>query len=156
MTPIVDQPGNPRLMKGYLDTSSTSTTSVTVTRLIPRAYDVYVYVDGDNRTYDRPGLYTISSTGTSATTIRSIDAASTNFSGVFKEANNSKGNYVKFSITGSDVTVTATPAPGSGTQRAPINAIEIVPSATVFARHQRVIRRDQRDRDGARRRWLAS
>ena len=128
--PIADQPGNLRMMKGYLDSNSTSTTTVTVTRLVRRAYDVYVYADGDNRTYDRPGLYTISSGGIAGTTIRSIDAASTNFSGVFKEASNSKGNYVKFSITGSDVTVTATPATGSGTQRAPVNAIEIVPSAS--------------------------
>ena len=154
--PIADQPGNLRMMKGYLDSSSTSTTTVTVTRLVRRAYDVYVYADGDNRTYDRPGLYTISSGGIAGTTIRSIDAASTNFSGVFKEASNSKGNYVKFSITGSDVTVTATPAPGSGTQRAPVNAIEIVPSASVVRRHQRVLRRHQRDRDGRHRRRPAS
>ena len=29
MTPIADQAGNQRMMKGYLDTSSTSTTTVT-------------------------------------------------------------------------------------------------------------------------------
>ena len=27
--------------------------------LVPRAYDVYVYADGDNRTYDVPAVYTI-------------------------------------------------------------------------------------------------
>src|SRR6185312_3872240 len=94
MLPTVDQPGDGRLMKGYLDTTTTSTTTVSVSRLLPRAYDVYVYVDGDNRTYDRAALYTISGSAIAPTTIRAIDAASTNFSGLFKEANNSKGNYV--------------------------------------------------------------
>ena len=50
-TPIVDGPGNHRLMKGYIDSSSTSTTTVVVAGLAQRTYDVYVYVDGDNRTY---------------------------------------------------------------------------------------------------------
>ena len=53
MTPITDQAGDRRMMRGYLDSSNTSTTTVSVARLIPRAYDVYVYVDGDNRTYNR-------------------------------------------------------------------------------------------------------
>src|SRR5262249_44034209 len=47
-TPLVDQPGNRRMMKGYLDTSSTSVTTITVAGLVQGTYDVYVYVDGDN------------------------------------------------------------------------------------------------------------
>ena len=41
-TPITDQAGNRRLMKGYLDTSNTSVTTVTVVGLGSGPYDVYV------------------------------------------------------------------------------------------------------------------
>ena len=64
--PVIDQPGNARLMKGYLDTSNTSETIVTVKGLSPGAYSVYVYVDGDNRDYSRSADYSISGTGFTA------------------------------------------------------------------------------------------
>jgi hypothetical protein len=128
MTPITDAPGNARMMKGYLDTTSTSTTTVSVTGLSPRAYDVYVYVDGANSMYVRSGAYTISGAGMTTTTITAVDAASTNFSATFIRANNSAGNYVKFTIDAGGFTLTATPgAAATATRRAPVNGIQIVP-----------------------------
>jgi hypothetical protein len=127
-TPITDAAGSRRMMKGYLDTSSTSVTTVTVTGLASATYDVYVYADGDNKSYSRTAAYRISGTGITATTINLTDAASTNFSGSFSRANNSSGNYVRFSFTGKGFTLTATPVSGGNTTlRAPINGIQIVP-----------------------------
>jgi hypothetical protein len=123
--PLADQPGNPRMMRGYLDTTSTSVTTVTVSGLVPRAYDVYVYADGDNRGYSRSAAYNISGPGITSTTIDLTDPANTNFSGVFKEGT----NYVKFTINATGFTLTATPTqPASGTRRAPVNGIQIVPA----------------------------
>lgn len=129
-TPITDQAGNARMMKGYLDTSNTSVTTVTVTGLVQRAYDVYVYADGDNRSYARSAAYKISGSGITSTSVSLTDRASTNFSATFTEAHGSAGNYVKFTINATGFTLTATPTlPTSGTRRAPVNAIEIVPAA---------------------------
>jgi hypothetical protein len=129
MTPIADQPGNARLMKGYLDTSSTSVTTVTVSGLPSGSYDVYVYVDGDNR-YTRSGAYRISGTGITATTVNVTDLANTHFSGTFTQATGGSGNYVKFSITATGFAVTATPLTSTTTSlRAPLNAIQIVAAA---------------------------
>jgi hypothetical protein len=119
-------------MKGYLDTSSSSVTTVTVAGLAPGAYDVYVYVDGDNRTYTRTGAYRITGTGITPVTMNLADPADTNFAGSFSEATATSviGNYLKFSITGDGFTLTATPASSTNaTLRAPINAIQIVRSA---------------------------
>lgn len=44
-TQITDGPGNPRMMKGYLNTSNTVPTKVNVTGLTPRSYDVYIYIE---------------------------------------------------------------------------------------------------------------
>jgi hypothetical protein len=122
------------MMKGYLDTTSSSTTQVMVAGLAFRAYDVYVYVDGDNRTYERSAAYTISGPGITSTTINLTDRASTNFSGTFTRANNSAGNFVKFSIIGTGFTIAATPTtPVSGTRRAPVNGIQIVPLSSTDA-----------------------
>ena len=127
-TPIVDQPGNARLMKGYLDTSTTSTTTVTVAGLSPGAYDVYVYIDGDNHEFTRTGIYTLAPSGGTATTIKATDVAYVNFSGSFTRAADSNGNYVKFTIVGGGFTLTASPGVSTNTtRRAPVNAIEIVP-----------------------------
>ena len=134
MTPIADQPGNARLMKGYLDTTSTSTTTVTVTGLSPRSYDVYVYVDGDNGVTERSAAYTISGAGITTKTINLTDAANTNFCGTFTSTDNSNGNYVRFSISGSAFTLTATPNLSTlRTRRAPVNGIQIVPAPPTTA-----------------------
>ena len=81
MLPTVDQPGDRRMMKGYLDSANTSTTTVSVARLVPGTYDVYVYVDGDNRTYDCPANYTLSGPGLTPTTIEVIDPPAPIFPG---------------------------------------------------------------------------
>jgi uncharacterized membrane protein len=128
-TPIGDQAGNARLMKGYLDTADTSVTTVSVAGLANAAYDVYVYADGDNNSEARTGAYRISGTGITPTTISLTDAANTNFSSTFTEATNSAGNYVKFSIVASGFTLTATPGASTGNKRAPVNGVQIVPTA---------------------------
>ncbi len=128
-TPIADQSGNPRLMKGYLDTPGPSTT-VAIAGLAQGTYDVYVYADGDNRSYARSAAYTISGPGIAQSTVGLTDAASTDFATAFTPAVNSNGNYVKFTVTGSGFTITATPTvAATATLRAAINAVQIVPSA---------------------------
>ncbi|MDQ3213316.1 MAG: hypothetical protein M3Q85_11630, partial [Acidobacteriota bacterium] len=128
-TPITDAAGNARMMRGYLDTSSTTTTTVRVSGLPARTYDVYVYADGGNHVYARTAAYTISGPGITSRTINLIDAASTNFSTTFNQASNSSGNYVKFTITASEFTLTARPVSGANTTlRAPVNGIQIVPA----------------------------
>ena len=130
MTPALDAAGNPRLMKGYLDTPGTSATTITVAGLTPQYYDVYVYADGDSRAYDRGAAYTISGPGITTTTVNLIDRASTNFAGTFTRANNSGGNYVKFTVNASGFTVTAKPTGlPDATRRAPVNGIQVVPTA---------------------------
>ena len=62
-TGVADQAGNRRMMMGYLDSTSTSTTTVAVAGLPSAVYDVYVYADGDNRSYARTASYTISGAG---------------------------------------------------------------------------------------------
>jgi len=129
-TPIADGAGDARMMRGYLDTSSTSTTTVNIAGLAPRAYDVYVYVDGANKSFQRTGTYTISGPGMTTTTITATDAASADFAGVFQRADHSAGNYVKFTVNGSSFTLSATPGPAAtDTRRAPINGVQIVPAA---------------------------
>jgi hypothetical protein len=127
--PITDTPGNFRMMKGYLDTVGQNTV-VTVTNLPQRAagYDIYVYADGTNWGATRTGTYQISGAGIITTSITLTDAAKTDFSGTFLQANNSSGNYVKFTITATGFTLTAIPGPASdGTKRAPVNGIQIIP-----------------------------
>jgi fibronectin type 3 domain-containing protein len=120
--PITDSAGNYRMMRGYLDDTATSTTTVTVSNLpstyTSSGYDVYVYCDGDNATYTRTGSYTVGTT-----TINATDNGSVNFSGTFVQANNSAGNYVVFSNqTAASFTLSATPV----NTRAPVNGIQIV------------------------------
>jgi hypothetical protein len=127
-TPAADQAGNRRMMLGYLDSTSTSTTTVAVAGLAQAAYDVYVYADGDNRSYARTASYTISGAGIATAAAALTDAANATFSGTFVRASGGSGNYVKFTITGGAFTIAATPAAGgNATMRAPINAIQIVP-----------------------------
>src|SRR6185369_13224714 len=125
--PVTDQAGNRRMMKGYLDNGSGGVITVSVAGLPAGAYDVYVYADGDNNGFTRTGAYRISGAGITTTTINLTDPGNTNFNGTFTQANNSVGNYVKFSITAGGFTLTATPASASGmTLRAPVNGIQIV------------------------------
>ena len=126
-TSITDAAGNFRMMKGYLDTASTSVTTVTVSSLASHAngYSVYVYFDGDNGSATRKAVYRIAGSGITTTTINGTDRGGVNFSGAFTQAN----NYVKFTINAAGFTLTATP--GSSTDqypRAPVNGIQIIPN----------------------------
>jgi len=128
--PITDTPGNNRMIRGYLDTVG-ATTSVTVTGLPANAagYNVYVYADGDNGAVQRTATYQISGPGISSTSVSLTDNPNTNFNGVFQQANSSAGNYVLFTITATQFTITAIPGPSGDTNpRAPVNAIQIVPN----------------------------
>ena len=103
--------------------------AVTVAGLPGGTYDVYVYVDGDGGG-SRTGSYRISGAGITTTTVTLTDPGNTNFDATFTQANNSTGNYVKFSIDATGFTLTATPGPASdGRSRAPVNAIQIVSTA---------------------------
>jgi len=128
--PITDQAGNVRLMEGYLDTGAVHTSTITVNGLPASAtgYNVYVYADGDNRAASRAGLYQINGAGITTTSVSLTDAPNTNFSGTFTQANNSNGNYAVFTINAGGFTLSAIPSAATdGTQRAPLNGIQIVP-----------------------------
>ncbi|HEY3321774.1 MAG TPA: PA14 domain-containing protein [Planctomycetota bacterium] len=121
---IQDNPGNFRMMRGHLDTSDLSTTTVTVSGLpasfTSAGYSVYVYADGNNIT-NQAGLYTIGNTSQTL-----YDAA--NFGGAYARAYNSAGNYLLFKgLTTSSFTLTAVPSLlGATPARAPVNAIQVV------------------------------
>jgi hypothetical protein len=126
-TPISDTAGNTRMMKGYLDTSNTSATTVSVKGLSGGTYDLYVYTDGDNHGYARTASYNLTGPGITSTTTQVTDTANTNFSSTFTEGRNSSGNYVKFTFTGTEFTLKATPiSGGNSTLRAPVNGLQIV------------------------------
>jgi hypothetical protein len=138
----VDQDAN--LMKGYLDTNDTSTTTVSISDLPATwaKYDVYVYLDGD-ASAGRAGNYTIMSTndGTDVATVS--DTANWNVGvaagGTFTRANENAhesstnpgftaGNYLVFPGR-SDLSFTLTAQgslAGALPPRAPINAIQLV------------------------------
>ncbi len=129
--PVADTPGNARMMKGYLDNGSGNSTTVTVANLppSPTGYDVYVYTDGDNGAITRTATFTISGSGVTTASTGVTYAAGVVFSGAFTQANNSAGNYVKFSINATGFTLNAIPGTSSdGYKRAPVNGIQIVPS----------------------------
>ena len=106
-------------------------TTISVTGLDNRDYDIYVYADGDNRTFTRSAAYTVSGPGIVTTTATLIDQANTNFSGGLIPGNNSAGNYIRLSMTGTAFTLTAMPLTGgNSTLRAPVNGIQIVPKGS--------------------------
>jgi len=123
---ITDTAGNFRMMKGYVNTSNTSTTTVTVSGLASHSYAVYLYFNENTHGATRTAAYTISGTGITTTTINGTYTAQ--FNGTFTQANNSVGNYVKFTITATGFTVTAAPVSSTDSNlRAPVNGIQIVP-----------------------------
>lgn len=128
---IPNNPGDFRMMRGYLDTSNTTSTNVTVYDLsasfTTNGYDVYVYFDGDNPGESRTANFRIRSTIVSGT-----DAAGVDFSGTFIQAiAGSEGNYLVIpGLTEDRFTLEAIPGPTSGTSRkAPVNSIQIVAHA---------------------------
>jgi hypothetical protein len=115
------------MMKGYLDNINTSVTTVTVAGLPSAAYHVYVYSDGDNKAYTRTASYKLTGPGITAMTIGLTDAPNRNFSGTFTQGAGSAGNYVKFTFTGTEFTLSATPGTSTNLNvRAPVNGIQIV------------------------------
>ena len=74
---------------------------MTVTGLVRRAYDVYVYADGDNRTYDRPRSvhHQQRRHRRDDDPINRPTREHEFFRTMFRSASDSKGNYVKFTIT---------------------------------------------------------
>jgi hypothetical protein len=118
------------MMRGYLDSGNTTTTTVNVSGLPSNfsRYNVWVYFDGDNATNDRVSSFTLG-----GQTLFGRDAANVNFNGTFvqvpdtsttnQQANTPAGNYLVFTgVTGSSFTISTTPAFGI---RAPLNALQI-------------------------------
>ncbi|MCU1241448.1 MAG: hypothetical protein JWO71_2174, partial [Candidatus Acidoferrum typicum] len=63
LSSVLDQAGNNRMMRGYLDTGNAHPTVVTVANLNSGTYNIYVYADGDNGTSTRTGSYQLSGPG---------------------------------------------------------------------------------------------
>jgi hypothetical protein len=125
--PIADSPGDCRMMKGYLDNGEGNVTTVNVSGLLPspKGYDIYVYVDADNESENKTGTYSIGGPGITSLSVTATDLANTDFTGAFQQAQNSPGNYVKFSgVNATTFTLIASPQSG---HRAPVNAMQIVP-----------------------------
>ncbi len=142
---IADTPGNNRMMKGYLDTSSSnpfvsSDTLVTVSNLpsvfTGGGFDLYVYYDGliNVGSANRVGQYEVfngpNTAGPLLGTIYGADTSS--FAGTFirasgtTAANATSGNYVEFTgLHAGTFTLQAFGAAGD-VPRAPINGIQIV------------------------------
>lgn len=137
-----DDPGNDRMMKGYLDTSSadpydSSTTTVELFN-IPNnyttgGYDLYIYYDGLFTVGNPPraGEYQVFDVSNNLVgTIYAVDSAS--YAGSFIQAsgtsiaNATSGNYIEFTdLTSRMITIEATGVAGD-VPRAPINGIQIV------------------------------
>jgi hypothetical protein len=119
------------MMRSYLDTSTTTSTNVTVSDL-PEAftangYDVYVYFDGDNVDDSRTANYRIG-----PTTVSGTDAAFVDFSGTYTGAiADSAGNYVVIpGLTEDRFTLEAIGSTSTdANRRAPVNGIQIVARA---------------------------
>jgi hypothetical protein len=128
---IADQPGNVRMMKGYLDNGFQDTTTVTVSGLPsdPNGFNVYVYAQGSTNNSTNTGIYQISGTGITTSSVALT--YNSNFNGTFTRATASSpiGNYVVFTIPNvSGFTLSAIPSTSSTSyKRAPLNGIQIVP-----------------------------
>jgi len=122
---IVNDPGNKRLMRGYLTllgTAPPEAPTVTVEGLaavFPHGYEVLVYFDGDNKA-DWVTNYYLGAAMRTGT-----DPAKVNFSGAFVEDTGSGGNYLRFGPLADDEFI-LTAVPQTGTTSAAINAIQIL------------------------------
>jgi hypothetical protein len=147
-------PGDLKMMKGYLDSTDTSTTSVTVAGLpasiTSAPYRVVLYYDGDNGVNDRVGKYAITGNPTGNATFWARDAANQTFSGVYLAGqspvdpiagggaidNNATaaltvpaGNFLVFTgLTGDTFTLTAQSSVASdATNRSAVQGFQIIP-----------------------------
>jgi hypothetical protein len=132
---FIDAPGDTRMMNGYLDPrSSTLPATINVTGLpdpMNSGYDVYVYCysyidSSDTRLYEYSigsTTHSVTQTGPSTSTFPGYALASGADGG-----SAGAGNYVVFrNVTGSSFTLSAQPRTSTyGTQRAPVNGIQIV------------------------------
>jgi hypothetical protein len=86
-TGTVAGPGNYHMMKGYLDSTETSVTSVNVANLpaslTGSPYSVIMYYDGDNGANNRVGKYSISGATTGNATYWGRDAGNATYVGAF-------------------------------------------------------------------------
>ena len=129
---ITEAAGDRRMMKGFVNTANTGSTTVTISGLgapySTNGYDVYVYADGDNGTATRSGTYRIG-------TRSYVCTDSSSFSGSYALGSNRTGNYMIFpNVTGTSFTLTATPGTSSdATKQAPINGLQIVAHAQAAA-----------------------
>jgi hypothetical protein len=147
-----------RMMNGYLDSSDTSITTVTLSNLpasitsVP--YSVILYYDGDNGDNNRVGRYAVLGATTGNAVYWARDAANANFAGTFLPAqstvdplagggsidNNATaaltvpaGNMMIFSgLSGSGFTLTAQSSVASdATNRSAIQGFQIMPTSLV-------------------------
>jgi alpha-glucosidase len=156
-------PGDARMMLGYLDTSDSSVTTVTISG-VPASfqasgYRVIIYYDGENNGNNRVGAYTLN-----GVTLYARDAGNSVFTGLYAKGqsstaptgaqdNNSAGalqipagNYIEFTnLTAASLTLTARASVSSDTiNRAPVNGIQIIanPASTPMATTQHVLSPD--------------
>ncbi len=131
--PLTNFGGDFALIRGYLDSTDSSTTSVTVTGLKFPFYDLIVYAAGDNGSATRVGQYLLNNTISKY--VRD-NVSNPDFAGAYTEADSisggpdaAPGNYCRFRrLTGSRFTLTAHGEFASdGHPRAPLNALQIVP-----------------------------
>jgi len=157
-TGTVNAPGGFQMMKGYLDSSDTSVTSVNVANLpaslTAAPYSVIMYYDGDNGGSERVGKYSITGATTGNATYWGRDAANSTFAGAYIQGqsatdpiagggaidNNSAaaltvpaGNMIIFrGVTGSGFTLSAQSSVSSdGTNRSAIQGFQILPDTLV-------------------------
>ncbi len=128
-TPITDQAGNRRLMKGHLNTTSTSVTSRDRGWFADRELR-RVRVRRRQTTAPAPGQAPTESAAPGSRPRRSTSPTrpTPTSAAHSPRPTNSNGNYVKFTVTASGFTLTATPVGTFGTRRAPVNAVQIVPT----------------------------
>ena len=132
---IPDDPGDLRMMRGYLD-GGDAPSSVTISGLAPdpAGYYVYVYADGDNGGAVRSGTYSVADDAGGTHSVAITDAEGVDFDGSYVRADDGAGNYAVFFVAGDGFTLTATPGPASdGTPRAPLNGLQIVHGDRLFA-----------------------
>jgi len=119
---VPNDPGNLRLMRGYIRNLGTDPATVTLTGLgtvFGGTYDVLVYFDGANQGTAWAADYRIG-----AVTLRGTDPANTDFTGAFIQDGGAGGNYLRFeNLQGPGFTLSAAPLPGS---MAAINAVQVV------------------------------
>ena len=157
-TPIGQGTGDVKMMKGYLDSSDTSVTTVTVANLpaslTSQPYSLILYFDGDNGGNNRVGQYSISGATTGNATYWARDAANTNFVGGYVIAQSPvdpiagggaidsnptaaltvpAGNIMVFhGLSGSGFTLNAQSSVASdATNRSAIQGFQIMPTALV-------------------------